>query len=88
VPPSAPQHVTRLWSSAQALRTRVGQAVLREFDIDYPLAGNRAAHEQALATARAALDPEAFSVAWTAGQALTWEQAVAEALAIPVASPA
>jgi predicted ATPase/transcriptional regulator with XRE-family HTH domain len=37
-------------------------------------------HDRALAACRAALDAEAFDAAWAAGQALTLEQAVAEAL--------
>jgi hypothetical protein len=31
---------------------------------------------------RAQLDDRAFAAAWTAGRTLSWEQAVAEALAI------
>jgi tetratricopeptide (TPR) repeat protein len=38
--------------------------------------------------ARASLGPTAFEAAWTAGQALTLEQAVAEALAFDADSPA
>jgi len=37
-------------------------------------------HDRALAACREALDQEAFASAWEAGQALTLEQAVAEAL--------
>jgi hypothetical protein len=33
-----------------------------------------------LASLHAALDEAAFGVAWTAGRAFSWEQAVAEAL--------
>ena len=40
---------------------------------------NAARHEATAATARAALGEAAFTAAWTAGQALTLEQAVAEA---------
>jgi hypothetical protein len=45
------------------------------------LPANRAANELALAAVRAALDTETFNAAWAAGQALTLEQVVAEALA-------
>jgi DNA-binding CsgD family transcriptional regulator/tetratricopeptide (TPR) repeat protein len=43
----------------------------------------RVEYERYLATARAALDEEAFAAAWAAGHALRLEQAIAEALRIP-----
>jgi hypothetical protein len=41
----------------------------------------RAAH---VAAVRAALDAESFAAAWEAGRALSWEEAIAAALATDV----
>jgi tetratricopeptide (TPR) repeat protein len=76
----APERATRLYGAAARLRAAVGRAVLSEFDVAYPLPGNRAVNDVAQSTVWAALGEEAFDAAWTAGQALTLEQAVAEAL--------
>jgi hypothetical protein len=43
--------------------------------------GARAEHEAMLAAARAALDERAFAAALAAGQAMTLDQAVTEAMA-------
>jgi tetratricopeptide (TPR) repeat protein len=80
VGPIAPESAVQLWSSAETLRVIVGRATLHEFDIAYPLPGNRAVEDRVLEACRAALGEQAFQVAWAAGQALTLEQAVAEAL--------
>jgi tetratricopeptide (TPR) repeat protein len=77
---TAPERATRLWSGAQALRATVGLAALRQFDISYPLPRNLPADDAGLTTVRAQLSKEAFAAAWAEGQALTLEQAIAEAL--------
>ncbi len=61
----------RLLAAAEALRTMIG--VRR-------LPSARPAYERHVATARAQLDDAAFAAAWAAGQALTLEKAIAEAL--------
>jgi len=42
----------------------------------------RPAYERCMAAARAALGDAAFDAAWQTGRALSWEQAVDEALAL------
>jgi tetratricopeptide (TPR) repeat protein len=69
-----PERATRLYGATVTLRATDGQAVLDHIDDGSPLPGNRAA-------VRDLLGEEAFSAAWAAGQALTLEQATAEALA-------
>jgi predicted ATPase/DNA-binding XRE family transcriptional regulator len=76
-----PKCAARLYGAAAALRTTVGRAALQEFDLAYPLPHNPVAEDE-LATVRSALGEEAFQAAWAAGQALTLEQTVAEALTI------
>jgi predicted ATPase/DNA-binding CsgD family transcriptional regulator len=67
----------RILAAADALRAADG----------IPLAlVHRAGHEPAIAAARAAMGEAAFSAAWTAGGALSVEEAVAEALAAVAAS--
>ncbi len=68
----------RLLGAAAGLRGAIGAAV--------PLV-YRPAQEQTLAMVRAALDPATFTAAWTAGQAMPPEHAVAEALTFPGAAP-
>jgi tetratricopeptide (TPR) repeat protein len=64
----------------QALRLAGAAAALRE-DIGGPLAaGEQAALDHTLEPARASLDEEARAAAWEIGQALSMEEAVAEAL--------
>jgi hypothetical protein len=41
---------------------------------------DRSDYERRVAAARAQMTPDAFDAAWAAGQALTWQQAVEEAL--------
>jgi predicted ATPase/class 3 adenylate cyclase len=62
----------RLWGAAEALREQIGAVM---WPIDRP------DYERRAAAARAALADEAFDAAWQAGRALTWEQAMDEALA-------
>jgi predicted ATPase/DNA-binding CsgD family transcriptional regulator len=63
----------RLLGAAAALRAAISLA---------PWVAEREAVEQTLATARQALTKAAFSAAWVAGQGLTLDQAMAEALAL------
>jgi hypothetical protein len=66
-----PQRATRLLGAAAALRERIG-APLPPVD--------RADYDRDVASAHAQLDEVTFDAAWAAGQALTLEQAIAEAL--------
>ena len=68
------QHETaaRLFGAAEGLAEQVGSL---------PKLPERAAHERALAAARAALDRSLFAVAYDAGRAQPVEQAIAEAMA-------
>ena len=69
-------HITRaahLWGAAEALREQIGA---RMWPIDRP------EYERRVAAARSQIAPEDFDAAWAAGRTLTWEQAVAEALAV------
>jgi hypothetical protein len=89
-----PERATRLYGAAATLRAAVGPAALAQFDGPFRLPSNRTAaergldtargtsavHQRGLATARAQLDDATFAAAWAAGQALTLEQAIAEAL--------
>ncbi len=69
--PLAALRAVRLLSAAAAMHDR----------LKLPLPpGDRAAYERDVAAARAQLDPPTFAAAWAAGQALTLEQAIAEAL--------
>jgi hypothetical protein len=62
----------RLWGAAAALREALGA----------PRAPNRRAEgERELGAARAALGESAFAASWAEGQALSLEQAIADALA-------
>lgn len=63
----------RLWGAAAIKRERL-QFMLWPVD--------RPAYERDIAACRAALGDAAFDEAWQAGQALTWDQAVAAALAV------
>lgn len=65
------ERAARLCGAAAALRAVIG--------VQLPAAG-RSKFDQITASARVALGEEAFSAAWTAGQALTLDKAVAEAL--------
>lgn len=62
----------RLLGATEALCERTG--------LQYRVASNQVALDAAIATARAALNPEQFAAAWAAGRTLLPEQAVAEAL--------
>jgi hypothetical protein len=66
-----PERAARLWGAAERLRQAIGCR-------SAPAA--RATYEQALAVARTQLDDAAFAAAFAVGQALTLEQAIAEAL--------
>jgi tetratricopeptide (TPR) repeat protein len=62
----------RLFGAVEAVRAAIGSVVLPAF---------RAGYDRGMAAARAALDEEAFAAAWAAGQAMTPEEAIADALA-------
>ena len=66
-----PERAARLWGAAERLRQAIGCR-------SAPAA--RATYERALAVIRAQFDESTFAAAWAAGQALTLEQAIAEAL--------
>jgi hypothetical protein len=66
-----PKRAARLWGAAERLRQAIGCR---------PAPAARVTYERAQAVARAQLGEYAFNVAWAAGQALTLEQAIAEAL--------
>jgi predicted ATPase/transcriptional regulator with XRE-family HTH domain len=68
----APVRAARLWGAAEGLRQTIGCRRA-------PAA--RATDERALAVARSQLGDEAFAAAWAAGEALTLEEALAEACA-------
>ncbi len=61
----------RLFGAAEALRESIGT----------PLSpGDRTYYDQVVTTAQALLSEDAFTAAWAEGRAMTWEQAVEEAL--------
>ncbi len=64
-------HGTRLWGAADALRDRLGTPLSPQ---------DREREQQQKDQARQALGAEAYLAAFAGGRALTWEQAVAEAL--------
>jgi tetratricopeptide (TPR) repeat protein len=65
------ERAARLWGAAEQLRQVIGCR---------PPPAARATYERAMAVAQAQLGEDAFAAAWAAGQALTPEQAIAEAL--------
>ncbi|HEU5102666.1 MAG TPA: tetratricopeptide repeat protein, partial [Roseiflexaceae bacterium] len=70
-----PKRAARLWGAAEVLRMAIGCR---------PAPAARATYERALAVARAQLGDDAFAAAWVEGQAMTLEQAIAEALQLKV----
>ena len=73
------ERAARLWGAAEALRESIGCPLPVE---------DRAAHVEGVAAARTSLGEAAFGGAWSAGRALSLEQAIAEALAASEAAPA
>jgi non-specific serine/threonine protein kinase len=71
-----PEQAARLYGAADAVHETIGVAVTRE---------HRPHNERYLARVRAALTEGAFAAAWTAGQAMALEEAVAEALSVTLA---
>ncbi len=65
-----PERAARLAGAAEAMREAVGASLKPR---------SRAAHDRAVAAARAGLGESGFAVAWAAGRANTPEQAIAEA---------
>jgi tetratricopeptide (TPR) repeat protein len=66
------EFAVRWWAAADQLRTAIGAPL-------WPV--DQADREQRMAQARTQLSPGAFEAAWVAGQALSLDHAVAEALA-------
>lgn len=66
-----PRRAARLYGAAAAMREQLGASVE---------GWERPAYERGLAVVRAALTPEALAAAWSTGEALLQEEAVAEAL--------
>jgi predicted ATPase/DNA-binding XRE family transcriptional regulator len=67
------ERAARLGGAAEAIRERIEV-------IAYPHAADRSSYDQQLAAARASLDEQTWEEAWTEGQAMTTEEAVAYAL--------
>jgi predicted ATPase/Tfp pilus assembly protein PilF/DNA-binding XRE family transcriptional regulator len=70
--PEARERLARLLGAADGLRTTIGAPV--------PPGLDQRGHERTVATLRSALGEGAFAAAWAAGQALSLEQAITEAL--------
>lgn len=68
------ERAAQLLAAAAALRDQIGTPVVP---------WNRDNHQRCLATVREALGEKRFAAAWTRGQAMTWLQAVAYAVASP-----
>ncbi len=66
-----PVRATRLLGAVERLGESIGTALAPAEHVE---------HERCLALARAALGESAFAAAWAAGQAMTWDEAVAYAL--------
>ncbi len=66
-----PEHSARLFGAADALFDAMGQVVEP---------GDRTEYDRNAAVARTQLGAQAFAAAWTAGRAMTMEQAIADAL--------
>ena len=66
-----PDRAARLLGAAEAWFTTVGHVIGQT---------ERAEHDGYIAATRAQLGEETFAAAWAGGQALTLEQAIAEAL--------
>jgi non-specific serine/threonine protein kinase len=73
------ERATRLFAAAAALRERVGQPLTPT---------DRAEHERYLSGLRQALGRELFATAWSAGRALSIDQAIEYALSAPAKSRA
>jgi non-specific serine/threonine protein kinase len=70
-----PELAVALWATAEALRAKIGAARLLEETEE---------HDRAVAEVRRSLGAEAFAASWTAGRAMTMEEAVALALERPI----
>ncbi len=66
-----PERAAHLWGAAEALREAIGAS---------QAAGDRARHDRNVATARLQLGEKAIAAAWTEGQKLSAEEAIAYAL--------
>jgi DNA-binding SARP family transcriptional activator len=79
LPPARGETAARLLGAAAGLRARCGAEVLGR---------ERERHAATVAAARAALAPDAFATAWSAGEALSLDDVFALAAAAPVLDPA
>jgi predicted negative regulator of RcsB-dependent stress response len=73
-----PERTARIYGAAATLRASVEHTL----DGPFQLPSSRIADEQVLAACRAALSANDFAAAWADGQALTLDEAIAEALAL------
>ena len=73
-----PMRAVRLFGAAAAIRDRIGHPPYPEEQIEYA---------RRWGEVRAQLDTETFAAAWAAGQAMTIEQAIAEALRVRAGAP-
>jgi predicted ATPase/two-component SAPR family response regulator len=71
-----PERAVRLWGAADALREQMGVSLSR-FDLA------NSDYEQDLAAVRSALDESTFEAAWAEGRAMSFEQTMEYALAMP-----
>ncbi len=72
---------------ARAARLCGGAEALRELNGELRWYVYQAFYDRAIEDARAQMDEATFAAAWAAGRALSWEQAIAEALRVPVEAP-
>jgi predicted ATPase/DNA-binding CsgD family transcriptional regulator len=70
------ERATCLFAAAASLRSLADGVIYRTFT-------DRATQESALTTVRTILDEEAFAALWAQGQAMTLDEAIAYALAVP-----
>jgi hypothetical protein len=82
------EQIVRLRGAAAAYRMAIGQAALNELEGHSGLPSDRTRDAHRLALARADLGETAFAAAWTAGQHMLIDDAIAEALAITADSTA
>jgi non-specific serine/threonine protein kinase len=71
----------RLWGASEAIREQMGKMSLTRFELAH------SGYEQELASARSSLDERTWAAAWSAGRAMSPEQAIEYALS-PTEEPA
>jgi hypothetical protein len=82
------EQIVRLRGAAAAYRMAIGQAVLNELEGHSGLPSDRARDAHILELTRTDLGETAFEAAWTAGQHMPINDAIAEALAFTASSTA